>query len=175
MRRHITAGLGVIAAIALGAAPAAAGPSEPPTRPFKGSAVTSDTMGSPQGCALPGAMWSFSGEGPGRFAHLGRVWFEIDHCSMMTGPTSGMFSGGTVTLTAANGDQLYLSEEGTFELVVGPQGPVTSLVELTWEITGGTGRFTDAEGEGTSSPVGDLVAGTTSATWTGWIRYDASA
>ena len=93
----------------------------------------------------------------------------------MTSPTEGMFSGGTITLTAANGDQLYMSEEGTFELVMGPAGPVTSLIELTWEITGGTGRFTDAEGEGTSSPVGDLVAGTTSAKWTGTISYDASA
>ena len=175
MRRHIIAGLGVIAAIALGAAPAVATPSEPPIRPLTGSAVTSDSMGSAEGCALPDAMWSYSGEGPGTFAHLGRVWFEIDHCSLMTSPTSGMFSGGTITMTAANGDQLYMSEEGSFVLVMGPEGPVTSLIELTWEITGGTGRFSDAEGEGTSSPVGDLIAGTTSATFTGSISYDASA
>lgn len=175
MSRHIIAGLGVIAAVALGAAPAAAGPAEPPTRPFTGSAVTSDTTGSPDGCSLPGAMWSFSGAGSGTFTHLGRVWFEIDHCSKMTGPTSGVFGGGEIVITAANGDQLYMSEEGSFELVMGPMGPVTSLIDLTWEITGGTGRFAGAEGEGTSMPVGDLAAGTTSSTMTGWIRYDASA
>lgn len=175
MNRRILAGLGVIAALTLGAATAVAGPADPPTRPFTGSAVTADTMGSPEGCALPGAMWSYSAEGAGTFAHLGRVWFEIDHCSMMTGPTSGVFGGGQITITAANGDQLYLSEEGTFELVMGPMGPVTSLIDLTWQITGGTGRFAGAQGEGTSMPVGDLATSTTSATLTGWISYDASA
>jgi hypothetical protein len=174
MSKRIIAGLAIIAAVAL-APPAGAAPTRAPARPFTGSAVTSDTMGPPDGCTLPGAMWSYRGEGTGTFAHLGRVSFEIDHCSKMTGPTSGVFGGGTITLTAANGDELYMSEEGTFELVMGPTGPVTSLVDLSWKITGGNGRFAGAEGAGTSMPVGDLATSTTSATYNGWISYDASA
>lgn len=50
-----------------------------------------------------------------------------------------------------------------------------SLVNLTWQVAGGTGRFAGAEGEGTSMPAGDLATSTTSATFTGWISYDASA
>ena len=132
-------------------------------------------MGPPVGCSLPGAQWSYSAAGPGTFAHLGRVWFEIAHCSKMTGPTTGEFGGGTITLTAANGDELYMSEQGTFDLVMGPTGPVTSLIQVSWEITGGTGRFAGAKGEGISKPVGDLATSTTSASFTGWISYDASA
>ncbi|KAB7745482.1 hypothetical protein GA707_06050 [Nostocoides sp. F2B08] len=176
MKRHIIAGAGVVAALALASAPATAGPSDPPIRPLTGSVVTQDTMGPPDGCTMPDAMWSFSGEGPGTFSHLGTVWFEIEHCSAFTGPTTGVFGGGTITVTAANGDQLFMTEEGSFELVLDPTNtfPISSLIELEWEIVGGTGRFVGATGEGTANPIGDLVGGTTSATLTGTIAYDAS-
>lgn len=176
MRKHVIAGAGVIAALALAATPASAGLADPPIRPITGSAVTQDSMGPLDGCALPGAQWSFAGEGPGTFSHLGTVWFDIEHCSMMTGPTTGVFGGGTITITAPNGDQLFMTEQGSFELVLDPTNtfPVSSLIDMQWEIVGGTGRFVDATGEGTANPIGDLLAGTTSATLTGTIAYDAS-
>jgi len=159
------------AMFALMAGPAGAEPGDPPQLPFRGSVTGVDSpMAPPDGC-FDGAMWRYHSEGPGTFGRLGTVWFEIDHCSAMTSPTAGYFADGTISITAANGDQIFMDEWGTFEL---DDILPLSYVDLHWEITGGTGRFSGAEGEGTAAPISDLVAGTTTADFTGWITYDAS-
>lgn len=122
---------------------------------------------------LRGRSLALPRRGSGTFTRLGRVWFEIQHCTALTGPTTGLFGDGTITITAANGDQLYLTHSGTFELVQDADG-LWSYVDLDWWVTGGTGRFAGATGQGTSQPVGDLAANTTSADFVGWIAYDAS-
>ncbi len=63
------------------------------------------------------------------------------------------------THTAANGDELEITMEGTFEFeVVGPFSYKVNFSNYTWTITGGTGRFMDATGSGTGSS-GDSFMG----------------
>ena len=63
--------------------------------------------------------------------------------------TSGTdtFGPGTITLTAANGDELRLVHRGTFGLVMAADG-LTSGFDMIWVVAGGTGRFTGATGAG---------------------------
>jgi len=175
MRRAL-AFVAALAAVLSLTAPAVSARTGPPVVPFAGSALTYDAPMDfdTSACTLPGAMWAYHSEGPGTFRHLGEVWLEVDHCSKLTSPTAGAFGGGRMVITAANGDQLFLSEEGTFELVMGSSGPVASVISLTWHATGGTGRFVDADGAGTAAGLSDLLAGTVQATFTGEIAYDAS-
>jgi hypothetical protein len=98
----------------------------------------------------------------------------LDHCSKFTGPTSGT-GAGEIVITAANGDQLFLAEQATFDLVLENGGPRWSVISMTWQVEDGTGRFFGADGAGTMSGLGDLVASTTAATFTGHIAYDASS
>lgn len=161
------AGLVIVSAAPVGAAPHAGH-----RLPFNGSATTSDGYADPTGCSEDAA-WRYLGDGTGTFAHLGRVRFEIQHCTVLTGPTTGYFGDGTITITAANGDQLLLAQTGTFELVQDEAG-LWSYVDLEWQVIGGTGRFAGATGYGTSQPVGNLAANTTTADFDGWIAYDAS-
>ncbi|HYM82897.1 MAG TPA: hypothetical protein VEY67_01940, partial [Candidatus Dormibacteraeota bacterium] len=137
-----------------------------------GYGATSDSYAPPDTCPA-GAGWRYMGTGGGEWSHLGPVHTVITHCSWLDSPTTGHFGPGTVTLTAANGDQLVLADEGTFEIVMSASGPL-SMIDLDWTVIGGTGRFAHATGSGTAHPVGDLLAGTTSGIFDGLIRYDAS-
>ncbi|MEJ7675831.1 MAG: hypothetical protein WKF59_24775 [Chitinophagaceae bacterium] len=49
----------------------------------------------------------------------------------------------TITLTAANGDQIFMNSIG---IVSAPDANGVTRVTLTNTITGGTGRFADASG-----------------------------
>ena len=137
-------------------------------RPFRGVTYGTDSYGPPS-CA--GASWQYHHEGFGEVAHLGRVTVVVDHCTYFD-PVAGFatFGPGTITLVAANGDTLILSDWGTATLVMTPEGP-TSVVDLFWEVAGGTGRFSDAAGSGGGSPISDIVAGTTTALYWGTISY----
>lgn len=140
--------------------------------PIHGSVMGQDGMAPPDGCPA-GAGWRYISTGSGEFSHLGPVDYVITHCSWLDSQTTGHFGPGTMTIVADNGDTLVLEDEGTFEIVMGATGPL-SMIQLDWTVIGGTGRFANAHGSGTADPVGDLMAGTTSATWEGAIRYDAS-
>jgi hypothetical protein len=142
--------------------------------PFHGTAVTDDAMLPVDDACPEGSMWRYLAVGSGRFTHLGAVELSISHCSWMTSETTGAFGPGSATLTAPNGDVLTLTTWGTFELAFGPAGPEYSYVALEWVVSGGTGRFVGATGSGTSAPVGDLLAETTTADFVGTIAYDAS-
>ena len=83
------------------------------------------------------------------------------------------FGSGHITLTAANGDELWLTQWGSWHLEMTATGPL-SIVDLHWTANGGTGRFVSAEGSGTGEAVGDILANTTVGTFTGTITYDAS-
>lgn len=166
MKRFIALASAVVLVLAL-ASPAAAAD---PVRPFKGSGTSVDTMGPPVDCPA-WAGWRYQSRGTTTFAHLGVTSVHVSHCSTMTGPTVGQFGAGTITLTAANGDRLVLSDWGTFELTMGPDGPAAATIALSWEVVGGTGRFADAHGSGGASAYGVFSAGTTTARYWGEIAY----
>lgn len=167
MRRFVALFLaGLLLAVLAGPAAAA-----DPARPFKGGGTGADSMSDPTGCPANSA-WRYTSVGSGTFTHLGNATFVVTHCSWFTGPTSGGFGPGTITFTAANGDRLVVQDWGTFELTMGPDGPVTSDVTLYWEVMpGGTGRFAHASGQGGAHPFSVLASGMTSATFWGELSY----
>jgi hypothetical protein len=102
--------------------------------------------------------------GEGTMTHVGR--FELQQAGCVNLAT-GVVTDGQGILTAANGDQIHLAYAGS----------AVNLDPLTYELhyvtTGGTGRFSRAEGESDF-----VVVYTSETTWIaeggGWIRYAAS-
>jgi hypothetical protein len=141
-----------------------------PARPFAGNDQVVDTFTPPTTCA-EGALWRYTGAGTGVFLHLGHASVSVTHCTFVDFATgTGTFGPGTITLTAANGDALQLVHRGTFSLVMAPDG-LTSVFDMTWVVVGGTGRFADATGSGTTHGSSLLSTGTTSASYEGEIAY----
>lgn len=142
-----------VAALVLAAAPTWAGPT---TVPFKARLSTIETLGAASRCPNSGLPFNAgTTHGTGQASHLGAVTLNATDCITLN-PSTGTFSfrEGMFTLTAANGDQLTAKYEG--ELV--PTSPTSSvyIVDGEYEIIGGTGRFSDAEGKGTLSGALDL-------------------
>jgi hypothetical protein len=79
---------------------------------------------------------------------------------------SGLDINGTLTLTAANGDELFVQYHATtpFPDATGAIHPVG-----TFTITGGTGRFANATGGGTLAADGNVANPATTATLDGTI------
>jgi hypothetical protein len=149
------------------AAPVAAG--DPP-RPFGGHDRVNETLTAPTTCP-EGAIWRYSATGTGWFLHLGHSSVSLTHCTFVDMASGkGTFGPGTITITAANGDELHLRQVGTFSLVMAPDG-LTSVFDMTWVVTGGTGRFAGATGEGTTDGSSLLSTGTTAASYEGEIAY----
>lgn len=79
-------------------------------------------------------------------------------------PATGAVTGGTFTLTAANGDALF----GTYAGQAAPTGdPTVIAFDDPGVITGGTGRFAGASGTLTQHGVADLASGEYTATLSG--------
>ncbi|NND70323.1 MAG: hypothetical protein HKN43_01965 [Rhodothermales bacterium] len=130
------------------------------TVPYKGEAVGWGTVNFHR-TDCPVASLPVYGEGEGKSTRLGRVEVTISHCSFFfVDPSNPNFVDGLATLTAANGDELYIEYYGYVT------GPTTFYQEDT--IVGGTGRFENATG-------GADVYGTVSPTAEGFdwsIKYD---
>ena len=104
--------------------------------------------------------------GPCRMSHLGRAVLEgVLEIDLTTGTQTG-----ERTMTAANGDQLYLTVVGTSA----PAGPGLVSFVGTFTIEGGTGRFANATGTATGEGIANLVTRQTAVTIEGEIVYDAS-
>ncbi|WP_151637527.1 hypothetical protein [Noviherbaspirillum aerium] len=90
----------------------------------------------------------FSGTltGSGTATHLGAVTISATHCAMPTRGGSVAISQGVITLTAANGNILTADFMGTISPF--PSDLQTNTFVGSFLITGGTGRFADAEGDG---------------------------
>jgi hypothetical protein len=106
--------------------------------------------------------------GTGNAAHLGNSTYDGTVTTSNAG--NGCISAPAVeTLTAANGDSLFLT---CTDLVV---CPTTNPGELgghgTWTVTGGTGRFSGASGQGTDDTLANPSQGVFSKTLTGSISY----
>lgn len=76
------------------------------------------------------------------------------------------------TLTAANGDQLWLANVDAVAVISAADGSFRA--EGRQQIIGGTGRFAGATGEAMVGAVNDDGQGPDDFAGSGWIRYDAS-
>ena len=97
--------------------------------------------------------------GTGTVTHLGAVAITGNDCVLFTPPT-GLIKDGVLTITAANGDQLFATIEGTEVL---PTLEVPGTLEGTFAIVGGTGRLEGATGGGRFTginPFGPVVSAT---------------
>lgn len=103
------------------------------------------------GTITDGSGWccgsTFEFEGSAVLPRIGAVTFTggwVRGCEGLADPTAVCFRSLSLALVARSGDELFLSghNEWVFPLEPPPQ-------QLTWSITGGTGRFADFSGSGT--------------------------
>ena len=128
-------------------------------RPFKGSCTT--TFNAPP-LPLPPVIHQVD-TGTCELTHLGRaaLYGELD-INFASGTQSGWR-----TLTAANGDKLYLTVTGRNAGAVG--GVVTLDAQMV--IVGGTGRFTGATGSARGTGSATLATRSTAVSIEGTINY----
>jgi hypothetical protein len=130
------------------------------SRPFSGSCTL--TFNAPS--FPPPAIHHQIDTGTCHFTHLGLTDFY--------GEQDINFAAGTQvgwrTLTAANGDQLFLTNSGR-----NSGGPVGGLVSIDAQfvIVGGTGRFAGATGSGRGIGVANVITRTTTISIDGSISY----
>lgn len=106
--------------------------------------------------------------GNGIATHLGTYRAHYRECFT---PATGVVTGGSYTLTAANGDTLT----GTYSGRVSPTSdPTVIAFDDPGVITGGTGRFAGADGVMTQSGVANLATGEYTATLSGSVSSPGS-
>ena len=101
-----------------------------------------------------------------QFSHLGRTKYQ----GVLELDLVARTQRGERTLTAANGDELYMVIVGTSA----PSGPGLVSFQAEYTIVGGTGRFANATGQGRGEGTANLVTSRTSSTFDGWIVYASS-
>jgi len=117
--------------------------------PLKGSESGTFQLLGP--CDSGGIGLEVSGTGHSTF--LGRYSSRYRECF---DPATGAVTGGSITLTTANGETLY----GTYAGQASPGGdPNTVAYDDPGRITGGTGRFAGATGTANTSGVANLATG----------------
>ena len=141
----------------------------PTNVPFAAKLVTQEQIGpNPTQCqAVPYLAGMTSGTG--QATHLGRVTGTAEDC--IVPPSAGYaytFSGGRLTLVAANGDELRATYSGTLNPTAVP--PIYAITG-TYQITGGTGRFTGASGSGRLGGIENLQTGQGQLSLDGTISY----
>ncbi len=106
--------------------------------PFEGNFIaTTEVIQAP----APGTPLIFFSPGTGEATYMGKTTYEANvTIDIFAKP---VLSKATVTLTAANGDKIFMSSIG---IVSAPDANNVTMVALTNTITGGTGRFADASG-----------------------------
>lgn len=145
-------------------------------RPFSSSGSGTETSLSASGCQFTTSGCTVQSTGTANSSHLGSGSYVSTltvNWAQATSNGAGGFcapADGPSTLTAANGDTLSLSNNGTVCEVgaTGANVPHTFVGKVT--ITGGTGRFAHASGSGTETG-GDDGAGNSSYTLSGSITY----
>jgi hypothetical protein len=113
----------------------------------------------------------FTYRGQGNATHLGRFTVEGGEC---VDPSTMATGDGEYTFTAANGDMLFVAYDETAVSFEPPPSPWMGWSSAPY-LTGGTGRFKDAEFvDVTWGGGGNLATGEMYSNLDGWIRYDAS-
>lgn len=114
-------------------------------------------------------------DGDGEATHLGRFSFHATFCQdiadvlddgQLTEGESVPYWNGVATLTAANGDELWITVAGAIVLSDHPDYDVE--FHDPFEFVGGTGRFEGASGNGVTDSYG--VAGRVEHTWSGTLN-----
>lgn len=108
-------------------------------KPLKISLVTQEQVGFSPDCP---SKFGGTTTGTGKSTHLGKVSFTATDC-IISMEDHFTFKGEFIVV-AANGDKLTGNYGGSFVPV--NNGPMYRLSDATFEITGGTGRFTQAKG-----------------------------
>lgn len=106
--------------------------------------------------------------GTGHATQLGTYTAHYRECFV---PATGAVTGGSFTLTTANGDMLF----GTYAGQAFPTDTSSVRFEDPGVITGGTGRFAAATGTLTQSGVANLAAGEYNASISGSVSNPAAA
>jgi hypothetical protein len=151
------------------AAPAAAAD---PVRPFEARFTTVDSFVIPPSDCPSGAFLRADIVGQGEIAHLGRTQVRFTHCSWLNVETGeGWSNVGETTLTAANGDTLTLAQHATFHMSPWPDFVISVVDTFDWTVTGGTGRFEHARGQGTGHGLGVMAEGSSVYWLSGTISY----
>ena len=113
-------------------------------------------------------------EGSGQGTHIGHYTIVRQHCFNLATAT---IEDGYFEQTAANGDKLWGTYYGYLAGVLEFDengNPVVILIASPWTITGGTGRFADAEGNGDTEGIFNFVTKEGTFSMDGWISYSAS-
>jgi hypothetical protein len=128
-------------------------------------------------CSAP-ADWVTTVDSTGFASHLGEVTVVNSHCTryeFFATPNTGVFGDGRMTVTADNGDELWLAYSGSFVFYTDENPEVgVSDIAMTLTVVGGTGRFVGATGTLHGTAVDDFPAGPNVADVWGSIVYDAS-
>jgi hypothetical protein len=160
LRRQTLIGLLVLVALALPMQAAAAN-----QVPFKAAEAGTFQLLGP--CETSGIVVDVTGTG--HATQLGNYSAHYRECLV---PATGVVTGGTFTLTAANGDMLF----GTYSGQAFPtEDPNVVAYDDPGVITGGTGRFAGASGTATQSGLANLATGEYKGTVTGSVSTPASA
>jgi hypothetical protein len=162
----------VLVAAALGLAFAAPVAAKDPVRPFRGSFTTVDSFDIPAlGCPSD-AFLRANVVGQGQFLHLGLTAVRFTHCSWLDFETGkGWSDVGEMTLTAANGDTLFLTHQATFHMDPWPDFVNAIVDSFDWRVVGGTGRFVHATGSGGGHGFGVIASGSSIYWLSGTISY----
>ena len=150
---------GLAGMVLVGPSATAAGP-RPFEADFAGQAVFTPT-------STPGIL-SGIGSGSGQATHLGRVEVSVTETLDLTSPTGVIALEGRMIMVAANSDELHWNYSATG---TPPDASGDIMLNGTFVITGGTGRFSSAAGEGSFQGVGSVVTGMASFTYTGTISF----
>lgn len=143
MRRTLGAVLLALLTAGLLAGPASARPT-----PLKGTFVQSGVIAPSAACQG----LSNTTTGTGEATHLGKSLWSGTAC-LGFGPQGIVVTNGKLTLTAANGDQLFSTFAASGAL---PAGDGSFHLDGTFTVVGGTGRFAGATGGGTFTDDGGL-------------------
>jgi hypothetical protein len=166
----------VVFLVLLGVMPVATAKRNGTDRPFTGTVVgeASFDLANSKGCPAPPVGFGITTftDAYGTARHMGEVGFHAVHCPLIV---DGAIVDGSLTIVAANGDELYGTYSGSTEPIPATVGEVfLATIDIAFE--GGTGRFAGASGTATLTAAitfegfGEL-AWPWAATWTGLISY----
>jgi hypothetical protein len=139
-------------------------------RPFKANGPEWVVQEEPGGvCGADRIEVQVAGSGQG--THVG--WYTItrQHCF---NPAEGTFDDGSFELTAANGHKISGTYSGFVAGVVefdDDGNPVVIIINATQVITGGSGRFANAQGQSELNSEFNLITQQGDFTMEGWISY----